>query len=723
MESEKYVRGAKKLDTTPCSASAISGRSQPRGRGMAANDDGDTGAGAGQSATPPCAISLVVSGVIAAGAAVATGFLIRRILAARASAANLPPEEERRERALRAALAREWLSRDPDARTRALVSAWAVGDRSPRGATDDGLLPHDQQDQTHGHGDGGNTTDEMENRLDESKRLRFGTAGLRARMGVGYDRMNACVVMSATQGVLSVMREANPAVLRVSGVAIGYDGRHESQKFAQTAAAVFAQQDVPVRFFSRPVPTPLVAFSVLEYGLCGAIMVTASHNPPEDNGYKLYWSNGAQIRPPRDRKIESAIRRESRPWADYSLDEQRLRMFSNVQDPTDECMQAYISQASSGLRWRSRERNSTVAPAVYTACHGVGYEAIKLMFHAFGLPPVLPVEEQTLEPDPDFPTLPKPNPEEAGALDMAIAKARACGARIVLANDPDADRLGAAELSPDGRDVRVFTGDEIALLLTDYILARYDGDHARLGVVASTVSSKMLRSMAQTEGFSFREELTGFKWLSKGADDLRQEGKTVVLAYEEAIGFMIGDTVNDKDGVTAAAVFAEMAGYRHEQGITLQARLETLWRKYGYHMSCNGYLRIPHSATPLPEIFDKARARGLPTSLGGCSVVSVRDLTKGTDTGKPDGTAALPADPKSQFLTFTCRSRLSEGNASSPDVVISLRGSGTEPKVKHYAELRCEEKVAKDGSGQALIDAVVRDAIDQVLRPSENGLR
>jgi phosphomannomutase len=619
-----------------------------------------------------------------------------------------PPIERTRESAAAAALCREWLVHDPDPATREIVQGWMGSDKGDvvRSASQQFIL----------------------NRLSTASRLRFGTAGLRAEMGPGYDRMNVYSVIAATQGVLRVMQKMDTKALLnnpEAGIAIGYDARHCSKLFATATAAVFESAGVRVRLFSRPVPTPLVAFSVLHYFLAGCVVITASHNPKQDNGYKLYWSDGAQIRPPLDKVIEAEIVVESKPWIKYNLDESELRKSPLVSDVTDECVAAYIESASASLRG---DFNASLSdPVVYSACHGVGHPYIAKMFAAFGLPSVIPVDEQTLQPDPDFSTLPKPNPEEEGALDMTIAKAKSCCARVFIANDPDADRLSAGEIESKTGQVRIFTGDEMSLLFADYLLLRHaEVNRSNLAVVASTVSSKRLASMARAEGFEFHETLTGFKWIARRAAELEVDGKTVILGYEEAIGFMLGNKVHDKDGVSAAAVLVECAAYwrmPENGGNSLLQRLDLLTTKYGSHLGHNGYLSLTSESTPLEAIFSAARGAGMPTYLGECKVAGVRDLTKGTDTAQADGRARLPTDDSTQFITFSCRSPLLDGDEESlDDVVISLRGSGTEPKCKFYSEIRCSQESARTGVGLSILRRAVNDAIDTLLKPDINGL-
>jgi phosphomannomutase len=457
--------------------------------------------------------------------------------------------------------------------------------------------------------------------------------------------------------------------------------------------------------------------------------------------------DGAQIRPAQAKRIEACMRRK--PTERYELDETRLRSSPLVSDLTDACLDAYIAVAAK-LRSRPVQENAKSRPVVYTALHGVGYPFVVRLFEAFGLPPVVPVDQQTLAPDPDFPSVAKPNPEERGgkwlyswhrppprsaevrsdwchvrclqALDMAIQRAKGCNATVVLANDPDADRLGVACVDSGTGSVRILTGNEIAALLADFLLLHCPAEkRGGVAMVRSTVSSKMLASMAQKEGFTVMETLTGFKWLSEGAARLAADGKVCLLAYEEALGYMIERGVRDKDGVTAAAVFAELAGHWEAQGRTVGQRMDELYDIYGHHLSHNDYLTITAESTPLAEVFDRARERGMPTVLGRCKVASVRDLTTGTDSAQPDNVALLPKDESTQFLTFTCRSPLLDGEPSTAldDVTISLRGSGTEPKLKWYSEIRVPS-AAQRSVGLELLKEAVDDAIRRIVQPELN---
>lgn len=499
--------------------------------------------------------------------------------------------------------------------------------------------------------------------LDSSSRLRFGTAGLRAEIGPGYDRFNSLVVLAAAQALARVSRPTSRVVV------VGHDARAQSRKFAVLVADVFRQYGAQVRLFSRPVPTPWVAFAVLKFNAAIGLCVTASHNPPKDNGLKVFWNDGIQIRPHIAQKVESIVKDCARPWHTYALTDEQL---PPLPDPYQEVTDAYLSAITTAL---SNPMPHLKKPKiVYTACHGVGTPFVQQIFERFQLPPLILVKEQCT-PDPMFPTLPFPNPEEKDALDLAIETAKTHNAQIILANDPDADRLGVAEIAQDG-SIRIFNGDEIALLFADYLTVSASEDLVNCAVVASTVSSKILASMARKRGFTFREALTGFKWINKVALDLEHEGKTVLLSYEEAIGYNVTrNIVRDKDGVSASAVFAQLAAFVYNQKKTLVQRMRELVQECGPHISNNGYYRASSESPTTTAIFEAARSRGLPKRLGSAVVTSVRDLTYGTDTAEEDGKSLFPCSSASQFLTFRC-SKEGDSRDACP-LIIHLRGSGT----------------------------------------------
>ena len=370
------------------------------------------------------------------------------------------------------------------------------------------------------------------------KRLAFGTAGLRGPFGAGTSRMNDLVVLQTAQGLCRYLESefAGKTELVQNGVCIGYDHRAmedvlSSKTFALITAAVFMSQGIKVHLYNDFVATPLVPFCVEQHGCAAGIMVTASHNPKEDDGYKVYWANGAQIIAPHDKGIEAQISKNLVPWKEalallvapqdssgtatgVITDDAELRQSPLCNDPTTEIGDRYFQLMSDAL-CRHRDGNGLASslPITYTAMHGVGHAWTSRSIDAFGLRPYVPVKEQ-LHPDPTFPTVPFPNPEEGeGALAMAFAAAEAAGSRLVIANDPDADRLAVAEQDPTTGKWRVFTGNEIGVLLGHWQWTQHKTDPSKypkgIAMLASTVSSKMLGAVAGVEGFRFEETLTG----------------------------------------------------------------------------------------------------------------------------------------------------------------------------------------------------------------------
>ncbi|XP_062514862.1 phosphopentomutase-like isoform X2 [Corticium candelabrum] len=523
-------------------------------------------------------------------------------------------------------------------------------------------------------------------------RMSFGTAGLRAPMGPGYSKMNDLTVIQTTQGLCRYL-ESSFDVIQDRGVIIGHDARHNSRRFAALAAAVFISQGVRVYLFRDIVPTPYVPFAVLYYGAVCGIMVTASHNPKEDNGYKVYWENGAQIITPRDSAISSSVLKNVEPWAqswDSSLPEQSdLRV-----DPLDEVNDKYHKAVAAQCSFTRELNKDTKMRFTYTAMHGVGYRFVQQVFCEFEIPEVIPVKEQ-VEPDPDFPTVRFPNPEEGeSALELSMKTAEAHNSTVILANDPDADRLAVSEKQESGR-WHVFTGNEIGTLLGWWAFHNHKKNHpehfpgANVYMLASTVSSKMLGSMAQIEGFKFIETLTGFKWMGNQTRDLQAQGKTVLFAFEEAIGFMIGTSVLDKDGVSAAAAMAELTIYLAAQGSTLMSHLNQLYHRYGFHISSNSYF-LCYSKEKIKRIFDSLRENGqYPGHCGPYKILHIRDLNTGYDDSQPNKKAILPISESSEMITFTFEN----------GCVATLRTSGTEPKIKYYTELRGQPGESVDVSG------------------------
>ncbi|MCX6401726.1 MAG: phospho-sugar mutase [Propionibacteriales bacterium] len=469
--------------------------------------------------------------------------------------------------------------------------------------------------------------------------LEFGTAGLRGALGAGPNRMNRVVVIRAAAGLAAYLLEEGAEA--GSSVVIGYDARHNSDVFAQDTAEVMSGAGLRPLLLPRPLPTPLVAFAIRELGCVAGVMVTASHNPPQDNGYKVYLGDGSQIVPPADTGIAAKIA------AVGSLESVPRRSLKAAKGRVlDEgIIDAYLDRTAGIAGDGPRD-----LAIVYTPLHGVGASALPAVLETAGFdaPEIVPAQEH---PDPDFPTVAFPNPEEPGAIDLAIELATANGADIVIANDPDADRVAVAVEGPDGW--RMLRGDEVGALLADHLLrSGTEGVYA-----TSIVSSSLLGTMAAAHGQPYVETLTGFKWIGRLPN--------LVFGYEEALGYCVDPThVADKDGVSAALMLCEIAAAAKANGRTLLDLLDDIAVTYGLHATDQLSVRV----TDLSEIADAmARLRATPpTTLGGSAVVATDDLSAGS--------ADLPP-------TDGLRYRTADGGR------VVVRPSGTEPKLKCYLEV------------------------------------
>jgi phosphomannomutase len=513
-----------------------------------------------------------------------------------------------------------------DAGLRAAVEAWIADDPDERDQEElRGLVARD-------------AGEELRDRF--TGRLTFGTAGLRGAVGAGPNRMNRAVVRAATAAVAGWLLDGR-AGRETPSVVVGCDARHRSDEFADEVARVLAGAGVRVHLLPRPGPTPLLAFAVRHLGAAAGVMITASHNPAADNGYKLYLGDGAQVIPPVDAEIEGRIARLGplSAIATASPDDPRIVRHG------DEVAAAYLDAVAG--QSTAATRDLTV---VYTPMHGV---ASDLMLRAirragFAAPRVVAAQAK---PDPDFPTVAFPNPEEPGALDLALADARAIGADLVLASDPDGDRLAVAV--PGWRQL---TGDQVGALLGAYLLgAKSTGEPL---VATTIVSATLLSKIAASADALFAETLTGFKWIARAAD--REPAARFVFGYEEALGYEVGQVVRDKDGIGAALALLRLAAEAKAGGGSLSSVYDDLERAHGVHLTEQLSLRIASPA----DVMRRIRAAP-PASLGGFPVETVTDFT-GAGTGLP------PSD----VLRYTLR-----------QARVVIRPSGTEPKIKAYLEV------------------------------------
>lgn len=547
------------------------------------------------------------------------------------------------------AAARAWLAGDPDETTRAELEATIASAE----AGDDAAIT-ELADAFRG-------------------RLQFGTAGLRGRIAPGPNRMNRVVVQQASAGLAAFLlrREPHPSVV------VGWDGRRGSERFARDTAEVLAGAGVRAILLPRLMPTPVTAFAVRHLGASAGVMVTASHNPPADNGYKVYLGGddeGSQIVPPVDAEIAARIAEAAEtPVADYPRGEPEV---------TGEAVwHAYVAATAAIGQPDQGVAGATSGPrVVYTPLHGVGLETVEAVLAEAGFPPVIPVPEQS-EPDGAFPTVDFPNPEEPGALDLAMALGTAEQADLIIANDPDADRLAVAV--PDASAPmgwRMLTGNEVGLLLG------WDAARTARGqgvLAASIVSSPGLGAIARAHGLEFVQTLTGFKWVS------RVPG--LVYGYEEALGYLVNPgTVRDKDGISALVRLLTLASDLHERGSSLGEELLALAGEFGAFASGQVSVRVSDLAR-IPAIMASLRAAP-PAELAGSRVLAADDL-------------ALPEHGSiGDILRFT----LDDGSR------VMVRPSGTEPKVKVYIDAS-----STDGAPAARVRAARERvaAIAEAMRP------
>ncbi len=521
--------------------------------------------------------------------------------------------------------------------------------------------------------------------------LEFGTAGLRGILGAGPNRMNRRVVLRATAGLVAWVKEQIPDAAE-RGVAIGFDGRNKSRRFAEDVAEVVCGAGLQAWIFDRVVPTPVLAFTALDRNAAAAVMVTASHNPPAYNGYKVYWENGAQIIPPHDAEIAKRIAAVDnvadlpRVSRDEALSSGRLVVVG------EEVERRYLDGVRALALSPDAPRDLVIA---YTALHGVGERFARAALADSGFAHVHSVPEQA-EPDGSFPTVEFPNPEEKGAMDMVLALADKEGADLVLANDPDADRLAVAIRDREGR-YQMLTGNDTGCLLAHYVLSKGEGDDRM--VLSSIVSSPWLGDIAAAHGAYFQHTLTGFKWIANEAIRLEKErGLRFAMGYEEAIGYTIGTLVRDKDGVSAAAVFADFAAWCKSQGRNVLEERELCYRRYGMFLSGQRAVVLPgaEGAERIRRIMKELSSEP-PEAFGSLAVRAFSDLDAGTRKDA-DGKVTKLDYPPSDVLLF----ELEGGHR------IMARPSGTEPKIKFYFDARVtiaegEQIASARARGEALV--------------------
>lgn len=523
--------------------------------------------------------------------------------------------------------AQAWISVDPDPDTRAELQA---------------LI--DSEDH-----------DELAARMDGS--LQFGTAGLRGEVGAGPNRMNIAVVIRATAGLAAHLADDPGPVV------VGFDARPDSRDFAEAAAGVLTAHGIEVLYFPEVIPTPLVAFAAKHLGASSAIVITASHNPPGDNGYKVYGGNAAQIIPPVDEQIARHIE-EAAPAVEIPRQDRVFSGGSERAEPVPDGLFDVYWEEVSGARLRKEGSSLSI---VYTPIHGVGGKHLRALFDRAGHDRLAVVKEQA-EPDGNFPTVPFPNPEEPGALDLALALGEERDADLILANDPDADRLAAMVATADG--FRSLSGNELGVLIGDYLLSGHSGSERPI-VASSVVSSPMMARVAVARGAFHAVTLTGFKWIVNAGLALERAGEgRFLFGYEEALGYTVGSIVRDKDGLSAALVLTDLAADLADRGATLLDRLVELWEAHGVWASAQ--VSVPGEPGMLVGAVDRL-ASSPPSSLGPYPVHGVTDYREGARDRPP-------------WLSAQDLVELDLGESGR----VLARPSGTEPKLKIYVDLAGE---------------------------------
>lgn len=534
--------------------------------------------------------------------------------------------------------AKAWLSQDPDPQTRAELKALIEGN-------DDAAL---------------------ESRF--ATRLEFGTAGLRGELGAGPNRMNRVVVAQAALAIARFLLANKSQFQDPHGelsVVIGYDGRINSDVFAKDSARIFAAQGIRARLFDSKVPTPVACFTGAKLGASATIVVTASHNPPRDNGYKVYLGGplfGSQLVPPQDAEIAAHITE----IAD-TLRFEEIPMSEDVGLLGQAEIDEYIARAKQlSLHAAAAELTLT-----YTAMHGVGYRVIKPIFDEMGLNWVSVAEQQ--EPDGTFPTVSFPNPEEPGAMDLALETAKQHGSDLIIANDPDADRLAVGVKSGDG--YRMLTGDEVGLILAEELV-----QSGRANVIANSIVSASLAGLASHYGVRYEQTLTGFKWISKVPN--------LGYGYEEALGYCVDPShTPDKDGITAAVVMVDVARRLKDQGLSLLDHLAKLYERYGYLKTGQVSIRVTDLSV-ISKIMRGVRENPLTEVLG--SSVEFEDLALGLRLQKTDG--VIISNQKLRMI---------------------IRPSGTEPKLKCYLQYLGDSDQSA-AAGLASLRAFASDYLDSL---------
>ena len=537
-----------------------------------------------------------------------------------------------------------------------------------------------------------NDEKEIESRFFDQ--LSFGTAGLRGTMGVGLYRMNVHVIRHATQAFAQVILEEGPEAVK-RGVAVCFDCRNNSDTFAREAACVMAGNGIPVRLFESLRPTPELSFAVREYGCIAGINVTASHNPKEYNGYKVYWEDGAQLPPKHADEVAKKMKELDVFDCVKTMDYDKAVAEGKIVLMGAETDEKFLANVMEQVNDKAVvEKMADTFKMVYTPFHGTGYKLIPEALKRLGMKHVICVPEQMVI-DGDFPTVVSPNPENPEGFYLAVDLAKKNNADFILGSDPDADRVGIMVRTKDD-DFVVISGNQTGVLLLDYLIGakRRTGKMPEKPVALKTiVTTEMARKVAEVNGLQCYDTFTGFKFLAQKKDQLENSSEgNVIMSYEESYGYMLGDYVRDKDAVSASVELTEMAAWYASQGMTLYDALQALFEKYGYYGEKTLNLVMPglDGLKKMADLMANLREKP-PVEIAGVAVKEQKDYKDGSVVNVADGCKSTMELSGSNVLRY----EMADGTS------LIVRPSGTEPKVKVYilangvTKAECDEKVAK----------------------------
>jgi len=528
--------------------------------------------------------------------------------------------------------------------------------------------------------------------------LEFGTGGLRGTMGPGTNRINKYTIGSATQGLCNFLLKKYPGE-KIS-VAIAHDSRNKSDYFARITAEVFSANGIHVYFFNELRPTPELSFAIRQLGCKSGVMITASHNPKEYNGYKAYGWDGGQFKSPDDQMVMDEVSAISSVDAvKFNRVEENIEL---IDESLDELYLQKITELSVSQEAIQRQKDLKI---VYSPIHGTGITLVPAALKRFGFTNVHIVEEQST-PDGNFPTVIYPNPEEKEALTLALAKAKDIDADLVLATDPDADRVGIAVKNNEGEFI-LLNGNQTGSLLINYLLTAWEQNGKLTGneyVVSTVVTTKLIEDIALSKNVSFYETLTGFKWIGAIITEL-QGKKTFIAGGEESYGYLVGELVRDKDAVISCAFIAEMTAFYKDQGSSLYQAMLDMYQQYGFYKEklVSITKKGKTGAEEIKALMERFRTN-TPSSLGGSKVVKLKDYELGKETDLITGSEKTLDYPKSDVLQFI----------TADGCIISARPSGTEPKIKFYCSVKTalpdkNEFSAKDKLLEEKIDSIMKD--------------